>query len=259
MSACASRPSSWKWLDEVLVDADVVIFRSRLTDVRPLSAWVGRHPDVRVREVLMEMGSSEQREHFQGLRGRTGWETLPQVFVKGEFVGGEQEFFGHPLVAGREQESRRSALDLPAPAVVRTLSYLGLLPFVAGLFMLVAETPLARDAAAGWLAAYGAVIATFLGAVHWGQALAGAYPAIRVGRVMVWAVVPSILAWFTLLLPVIWALPLQVALFALILGADSRVGAWLRWPGYYRRMRLILSAAVMIIMGAASLILMAPV
>jgi hypothetical protein len=74
---------------------------------------------------------------------------------------------------------------------------------------------------------------------------------------MVWAVMPSILAWLTLLLPVSWTLPLQVVLFAVILAVDSRFGAQLGWPGYYRRLRLILSAVVMITLATAWVILLA--
>ncbi|MFW5453235.1 DUF3429 family protein [Thioalkalivibrio sulfidiphilus] len=245
------------WVDQALAGAEVVIFRSRLTDVRPLKTWLSRHPEVRVREVLMEMGSGEQRERFQGLKARTDWETLPQVFINGQFVGGQVEFFGHPLVTGRDVTPATPGASLPPVALVKALGYAGLVPFGVGLLMLLAGMPLPRPAAAGWLVAYGAVIATFLGAVHWGQALAGRFPAGQAGRAMVWAVVPSILAWLTLLLPVTWALPLQAALFALILAVDARFGAQLGWPGYYRRLRLILSAAVMFTLATAWLILLA--
>jgi glutaredoxin len=249
------------WLREALAGARVVIFRSRLTDVRPLQVWLTAHPDLAVREVLMEMGSGEQRDRFQALKHHTGWGTLPQVFVDGQFVGGQVEFFGHTVVSGPEASgATRDVPDMavPSPALIQALGYAGLLPFAAGvLLLLIPGLPVPEGFGAGWLLAYGAVIATFLGAVHWGAALAGRYGGGEAGRAAVWAVIPSILAWITLLLPVTWALPCQVLLFGLILGVDWRYGAHLVWPGYYRRLRIILSTTVMILLGIAWLALMA--
>lgn len=248
------------WLEEALQGAEVVIFRSRLTDVRPLRAWLARHPAIRVREELMEMGSGEQRERFQGLKARTGWETLPQIFVNGVFVGGQVEFFGHPVVSSADtpgaspapQEAQRE----PSPALVRALGYAGLLPFAAGVLMLLVPDQVPPAFAAGWILAYGAVIASFLGAVHWGATLAGGYAEGRAaGVALAWAVMPSLLAWVSLLLPVSLALPLQIVLFALIFAMDQRIGANSGWPGYYRRLRLILSTTVVIMLGIAWLIL----
>jgi hypothetical protein len=256
VSAEASLTARTDWLGRALSEAEVVIFRSRLTDVRPIRAWMAGHPEVRVHEVLMEMGSGHQRARFQDLKLRTDWETLPQVFINGEFVGGQVEFFAHPLVAAGKGGAASGAHALPPPALVQALGYAGLVPFAAGLFVLALDMPLPREAAAWWLAAYGAVIASFLGAVHWGQALAGAYPASRAGQAALWAVVPSILAWFSLLLPVLWALPLLAGLFALVLAADARFGALAGWPGYYRRLRLILSAAVGFVLIAGWLVLL---
>lgn len=259
MSASLSVEEIPGWLREALASARVVVFRSRLTDVRPLQAWLTAHPDLAVREVLMEMGSGEQRDRFQTLKHHTGWGTLPQVFVDGQFVGGQVEFFGHPVVSGTEASgATRGVPDMavPSPALIQALAYAGLLPFAAGVLMLlIPGLPVPEGFGAGWLLAYGAVIATFLGAVHWGAALAGRYGLGEAGRAAVWAVVPSILAWITLLLPPLWALPGQVLLFGLILAMDRRYGARLVWPGYYRRLRMILSTIVMILLGVAWLAL----
>jgi len=255
VSASLSVGQTPGWLREALAGARVVIFRSRLTDVRPLHNWLAGHPGLPVREVLMEMGSGEQRDRFQALKAHTGWGTLPQVFVDGQFVGGQVEFFGHPVVSGPGASGANQGLAdmaVPSPMLIQALGYAGLLPFAAGVLMLlIPGLPLPEGFGAGWLLAYGAVIATFLGAVHWGAALAGRYEAGQAERAAVWAVMPSILAWITLLLPAAWALPCQVLLFGLILGVDRRYGARLVWPGYYRRLRTILSTTVMILLGIA--------
>lgn len=257
--------SALDWLDEALEGAEVVVFRSRLTDVRPLQTWLARHPSIRVREELVEMGSGEQRERFQGLKTRTGWKTLPQVFVNGTFVGGQVEFFGHPIASLAERrggavpgvapgEGRQS----PTAGLIKALGYGGLIPFLAGVFALMSTSdPGFRGFAAGSLVAYGAVIAAFLGAAHWGVVLTGRFPGVQPDRMAVWTVLPSIAAWITLLLPVLLALPLQVALFSLIFAVDHRLGAKWGWPGYYRRLRFVLSAVVVIGLAGAWLILMA--
>ncbi|MCA1804908.1 MAG: DUF3429 family protein [Xanthomonadaceae bacterium] len=261
MNASLSMEETPGWLREALTGARVVIFRSRLTDVRPLKGWLAGHPGLPVREVLMEMGSGEQRDRFQALKAQTGWGTLPQVFVDGQFVGGQVEFFGHPVVLGPAASVASQGVPdkaLPSPKLIQALGYAGLLPFAAGVLMLLLPgLPLPEGFGVDWLLAYGAVIATFLGAVHWGAALAGRYGAGEAGGAAVWAVIPSILAWVTLLLPASWALPGQVLLFGLILGVDRRYGARLVWTGYYRRLRTILSTTVMILLGIAWLVPMA--
>lgn len=122
----------------------------------------------------------------------------------------------------------------------RLLGYAGLLPFAAAAALAVSGPPPWRGPALSALAAYGAVILSFLGAVHWGLALrapAGEAPAAwpRFGL----GVLPSLVAWVSLLLP---ARPGLVLLAAGVLGvaavetAAARRGflprgyLGLRWP-----------------------------
>ncbi len=84
--------------------AEVVVFRSRVTDARPVSDWLAAH-GVDSREVEMPMASGAERERFHHLETLTGWRLLPQIFIGGEFVGGITEFFEHPFV--RERDRRR--------------------------------------------------------------------------------------------------------------------------------------------------------
>lgn len=109
------------------------------------------------------------------------------------------------------------------------LGYGGLIPFLAlaiGPWLLPAQQPLLQYA----LQAYGAVILSFLGAIHWGLSLREdhATPAL-----LVWGVVPSLLAWLALLLPAVAGLYVLAASLWLCLAVDHRVyprfhlSAWL--------------------------------
>jgi len=140
---------------------------------------------------------------------------------------------------------------LPRPA--RLLGPAGLLPF-AGLAFLALARPDWREAALVALLTYGATIAAFLGAVHWGLALrptpgeeGAAWGRIGLG------VVPSLLAWIALLLP----LRPGLAALALLLLATAAVETWAAGRGLvprsYLRLRwgLSLGAAACLLVGAA--------
>lgn len=134
--------------------------------------------------------------------------------------------------------------EVPIPALPRAVAWLGyggLLPF-AGL-------ALARLAGLGdpWVApallAYGAVILSFVGALHW--AFAMTLPALgerqRV-QLFVWSTVPALVAWPALLAgPEAGAL-LLVAGFGAHYLQDRRLAARASLPSWYLPLRLRLSA-----------------
>ena len=135
--------------------------------------------------------------------------------------------------------------DLPPPA--RLLGPAGLIPFAALAIGIWAGLPGAGTA----LAAYGATILAFLGAVHWGLALAA--PATErgadLGRLGL-GVVPSLIAWVALLLP----LPAGLGLLALAILGTAAAESWAAQAGLvpraYLGLRWLLSAG-----AAASLLL----
>lgn len=136
--------------------------------------------------------------------------------------------------------------DLPAPA--RLLGPAGLIPFAG----LTAGVWLGWPGAAFGLAAYGATILAFLGAVHWGLALA-APPAERGADWLRFGlgVIPALVAWLALLLPPALGLGL-LALGILVTAATETVAARRGLlPEYYLRLRWLLSA------GAASCLVIA--
>lgn len=122
---------------------------------------------------------------------------------------------------------------LPRPAWV--LGPAGLLPFAALAGLGAWGEPWAPFA----LLAYGATILAFLGAVHWGLALAERRAAW--GR-MALGVVPALVGWVALLLPEPWGL-LVVALGLL---ATAAVESWAAASGLvpmaYLKLRWLLSS-----------------
>ena len=148
--------------------------------------------------------------------------------------------------------------DRPLPAPARLLGPAGLIP-VAGL---------AAGIWAGWpgagpaLVAYGATILAFLGAVHWGLALAAPAPAAAedTAQRVAWGrlglgVVPALLAWVALLLPLpagLVLLALGILTTALAETVAARAGLV---PRAYLGLRWLLStgAGLALLLGAAGL------
>lgn len=91
-----------------------------------------------------------------------------------------------------------STLPAPPSPWAKRLGYGGLLPFV-GLGVATCLLEGARQAQALFaLLAYGATILSFLGAIHWGLAMRDRVdPPVAL---LIWGVVPSLVAWVALLL-----------------------------------------------------------
>jgi Protein of unknown function (DUF3429) len=100
------------------------------------------------------------------------------------------------------------------------LGYAGLLPFVFGALL----TWLVREEAHPYvtlaLAGYGAVIASFLGGIHWGLAFRQTEPP---ARWLVWGVVPSLIAWVAVMMPPSAGLVVLGALLLACYGVDRRL------------------------------------
>jgi hypothetical protein len=112
-------------------------------------------------------------------------------------------------------------------AVAIALSLAGLIPFL-GLGAAVMLDPLASDIAIQVLVCYGAVILSFIGAVHWGFALRDtAHPVNGVPltpavlgaerQLLTFGIIPSIIGWIALLAMLHFSAP-ALALFLLLAG-----------------------------------------
>lgn len=141
------------------------------------------------------------------------------------------------------------------PAWARPLGYGGLVPFAAcALLMLVVPDAGTRDFAGRALLAYGAVILSFLGGVHWGLVLRGA-PPDRAGGLLAAGVVPSLVGWGALLLSFEQAAAVLVAGFGLFWLYEHRVLGTAVLPADYLALRRWLTLGVVASLGLA---LMAP-
>jgi hypothetical protein len=134
-------------------------------------------------------------------------------------------------------------------ALGRALGLAGLLPFVAGALGLWLVDAAWRPWVAQALVAYGALIVSFLGGIHWGLAARAGTPPPP--ALLVWGVLPSLIAWPALLMPAPAALVLLAAALLLCLVVDRRLypahGAAALLP---LRLRLTLVAAVACVVGA---------
>jgi hypothetical protein len=143
-----------------------------------------------------------------------------------EAVGAE--LAGRPA-ALRQSQPMSAAVSVPVDPKAKWLGYAGLLPFLAGAAG-VWWLPVGSNAMAGaGLAAYAAVIVSFLGGIHWGLGFRD-----RTSLSFVWSVVPSLLAWGALLLPQLsWSLGASALSLLLCWAVDRQryascgLAAWL--------------------------------
>ena len=129
------------------------------------------------------------------------------------------------------------------------LGIAGLLPFVAGAAGLWFLPPDWAGLAALALLTYAAVIVSFLGGIHWGLAM----PLVQTQRgLLIWGVLPSLLAWAGLLLNSAWGLLLMAASLLLCYIVDCQIyrslglGGWIGLRGL-----LTIVAVVSCLLGAA--------
>ena len=134
-----------------------------------------------------------------------------------------------------------------AAGTARWLGYLGLIPFVAGGALALFGDEAASGLGLRAVIAYGAVIVSFVGAIHWGLALAGGAPA---GRLYVVSVLPSLVAWPALLFDARTGLVLLIVAFVGI-WLHERVSLWTTlFPAWFARLRTQLTSVAVIVLAA---------
>ncbi|HMA13915.1 MAG: DUF3429 domain-containing protein [Bacteroidota bacterium] len=145
------------------------------------------------------------------------------------------------------ETGRARLAAVPHPALI--LGFAGLIPFLA-------------CAAGAWAGAagdslilvtaqigYGAVVLGFLGAVHWGLAIAQA--AADNWRRLLPAVLPALLGWIAFLLPAPLGLALLALGFAGAYFADRAAVTANRAPAWYAALRKPLTLVVLLSLGAS--------
>jgi Protein of unknown function (DUF3429) len=140
------------------------------------------------------------------------------------------------------------------PPIVNWLGYGGLLPFVAlavAVWVDSSNSSLWREA----LIAYGAVILSFVGALHWGFAMSQSdMSAHHRTHCFIWSVVPALMAWIALLMTPKYAILLLVAGFLIHFWQDRLLVQVTNLPAWYLPLRLRLTsvACVSLLIGTLS-------
>lgn len=135
---------------------------------------------------------------------------------------------------------------IPASALVLGLA--GLIPFILCAAASLLTEGLLQAQAWYALTAYGAVILSFLGGVHWGLAIkteAAPKPAALTPRLII-SVIPSLIGWTALLMPTVPGLIALALGFAAMLWTDLRATRDGLAPQWYSRLRWPLSIIVVL-------------
>jgi hypothetical protein len=135
-------------------------------------------------------------------------------------------------------------------STAKALGYAGLVPFIVFSTGCWIPLPFVSDAAA-ILVAYAAVILSFMGAVHWGAAMARSGHAT--GKYYISSVIPALIAWPALLIEQSLALAVLLAGFIGLYVYDRSVQREQVFPGWYIPLRTKLTAIVSLCLAAALL------
>ena len=99
-------------------------------------------------------------------------------------------------------------INLSSPTLTaRAIGYSGLIPFIGLSAMSVLWRDILHSAVMFSLLGYGATIISFLGAIHWGLAMREEQPD---HIAIIWGVIPSLVAWCSLIVDTYWGLAIQV-------------------------------------------------
>ncbi len=143
----------------------------------------------------------------------------------------------------------------PLPRIAWWLGYGGLIPFVvlsAAVALGMGSPGFTVTDAVNALLRYGAVIISFIGAVHWGVALSVAQPDTR-NSMFVYSVVPSLVAWLLLFFTAKVALAGMAVTVAAAFIVDQSLLFTQVHPDY-RRLRLHLTVVVAFSLLTAALV-----
>jgi hypothetical protein len=139
----------------------------------------------------------------------------------------------------------------PSPLAAR-LGYAGLVPFV----LLAALLWIVQADLRPWLGialtAYAALIASFLGGIHWG--IAAQRPQQEQTFHYLWGITPSLIAWIGLIMPADAGLPLLALLLVVCYLVDRRSYVTAGWSAWLPiRLRLTSVAVLSCLIGAGAI------
>lgn len=153
------------------------------------------------------------------------------------------------------------------PSLAILLGLLGLVPFTVFALAAMGAAPGSPGRSLGILMAYGAVVLSFLGGMHWGFARQDTTPVPEASRTdrgrLLLGVVPALIAWLALVLT--YVAPVDLGLSVLIAGYVVAVAAedqgrrrgllpsgsmWLRWGFSVVVLALLVTVLVVRLLGA---------
>lgn len=150
--------------------------------------------------------------------------------------------------SARPADSQQPSGQQKIPDSAFILGLAGLIPFGVSASALWVRGTIDHFAATLALVAYGAVILSFLGGINWGAAIVQQQDrenAQQLPARLFWSIVPSLVAWFALLLQSLVndAVALFILLVAFVLQylSDQRAVSIGRFPAWFARLRLILT------------------
>ena len=123
------------------------------------------------------------------------------------------------------------------------LGYAGLIPFIVFSIGSWLPLPMITDATF-LLTAYAAMILSFMGAIHWGVAMANTGD--NNGKYFIASVIPALSAWLALIIPQNYAIILLMTGFIGLIIYDWSVEEAQRLPDWYIPMRNKLTLVVVI-------------
>jgi len=147
------------------------------------------------------------------------------------------------------------AVQTQVPSAAKWLGASGAIPFIALSFAALSFEGALWERACFAIAAYGAVILSFLGGIHWGLAVAegeqvagGGERFVRLGG----SVVPSLIGWGALFLSTSTGLFVLAAAFAGMLLFDWHASQKARAPRWYPKLRWPLTGVVVMSLMVAA-------
>lgn len=139
------------------------------------------------------------------------------------------------------------------PSAAAVLTGLGVVPFAAGAAGFWLLPPEWGAHALDAQVFYAVAVLAFLGAVHWGVAVADGPDADRLWSRLGWGVVPALIGWVAALMTAAWALTLLMAGFGAAYLADRRACDRGDLPDWYLGLRRRATALVLLSLGASLL------
>lgn len=144
------------------------------------------------------------------------------------------------------------------PGLAVGLALAALVPFVTGALGLWLTPQAWREWVMNEYLAFAAVMLAFMGAIHWGLAMRADEASEKAPMQMGLSVIPPLLGWLALSLPINFAIPLFFFAFGTLYFADNWAVKQGLAPAWYTRLRRPVSLAIiasMMVAWGATLVL----